>query len=1041
MRRESQMINSKRKNILLTSVLCFNVLATAITPTAVMADTVTNNNLKATKSVVSAGNADHALLSIVSGNDVNRPINLRTLFPDDRLRSAVVEAVEKLGYKVTTSSNNVTWDQLLAIHELEIHNTDLKNLDGIEWLVNLESLDVSDSGLSGTLVLKNLSALKNIDISRTKVMKLDTISELNVHADGLQLDDQVSLNHQKLTYEAKAFLENGLSLSELTVAQDSKQDWSLENGEFVSQNQNVDQSKGIDILAHQENGVVLPIHVCFTNAVAPSQLTEPAPVPKTDPEMTISHFKIGGQAEQNDSKNLTLFDDTKDVSFDLKLSDGVKRDYVFVNKIGTQNVVPKLVLGGTLFGANQEVTIDDNDNSLLHVKLTGFDSQIGDDFSIAVAENNSRFNQNFVIAGKTQQIKLQLDANGVKSDFKDGEAPEEKPHYTANITVKSGLLVNDLNAGDISFGGVFSDAKIEKLTTDITHNQIVVQFSHPAVRYMDQSRNGQITIKNGLGYADKQNRNVTRPITVNVTDPYRPKLQYDNSTANTSNINGTFIAQTVTNSVIKAVCDTLKEYGKGAWLKANPLLTGMSSILFSIFGDDKDPVIDKLNEMDKKLDDIKAGIDRLSTAIMDGNKKAELASSINQVELQVRKLLEPGISARINNAGHAINRLKKYEGDVTNINDSQTIDDYFRQLYSTGRNGKNTHYEDLRSLQDFMYDATGMNVLTTTNSIMNKFAEYQSYEKDFSTQAAADRKQFDTALSNAYEPAYITIMAAIQYDRNKIEQEDAAADKWADQLADEAKKDPTQKAQLEITVAKIKSQIQNDTEDNIKQDNKYLDMSDKPNENSMVKQDDTFVKNIEADVNNIKKIDDDLKNGKIYSYRLKKDLNKTLGNDSDLHFYKLSGKRIPDGDCKITWQGKSRTINDICNGSMPSLGDFNKRVSTEDIKTLVSNQNARANCDPVGANLVKDLKSAGFVVPSQVQYYDNIWNGTLDDSDYDKWGPLFDTGHLKAKVGVIKEDSPKEVLHQVIDYNIGSFNNITSCSFEEWQMNFLQYAN
>ena len=60
------MINSKRKNILLTSVLCFNVLATAITPTAVMADTVTNNNLKATKSVVSTGNADHALLSIVS---------------------------------------------------------------------------------------------------------------------------------------------------------------------------------------------------------------------------------------------------------------------------------------------------------------------------------------------------------------------------------------------------------------------------------------------------------------------------------------------------------------------------------------------------------------------------------------------------------------------------------------------------------------------------------------------------------------------------------------------------------------------------------------------------------------------------------------------------------------------------------------------------------------------------------------------------------------------------------------------------------------
>lgn len=126
---------------------------------------------------------------------------------------------------------------------------------------------------------------------------------------------------------------------------------------------------------------------------------------------------------------------------------------------------------------------------------------------------------------------------------------------------------------------------------------------------------------------------------------------------------------------------------------------------------------------------------------------------------------------------------------------------------------------------------------------------------------------------------------------------------------------------------------------------------------------------------------------------------------------------------------------------MPSLGDFNKRVSTEDIKTLVSNQNARANCDPVGANLVKDLKSAGFVVPSQVQYYDNIWNGTLDDSDYEPWGPLFDTGHLKAKVGVIKEDSPKEVLHQVIDYNIGAFNNITSCHFEEWQMNFLQYAN
>jgi len=210
------MINSKRKNILLTSVLCFNVLATAITPTAVMADTVTNNNLKATKSVVSAGNADHALLSIVSGNDVNRPINLRTLFPDDRLRSAVVEAVKKLGYKITVSANNVTWDQLLSIHELEIHNTDLKNLDGIEWLVNLESLDVSDSGLSGTLVLKNLSTLKEIDISRTKVMKLDTTSELNVHADGLQLDDQVSLNHQKLTYEAKAFLENGLSLSELT---------------------------------------------------------------------------------------------------------------------------------------------------------------------------------------------------------------------------------------------------------------------------------------------------------------------------------------------------------------------------------------------------------------------------------------------------------------------------------------------------------------------------------------------------------------------------------------------------------------------------------------------------------------------------------------------------------------------------------------------------------------------------------------------------------------------------------------------------------
>lgn len=113
--------------------------------------------------------------------------NLRTLYLEedavtDLSPAAGLTGLEKLYIKGTgIEDDQLSYiGKLSSLTELELADTNIDTIEGLDGLTSLERLDVSDTGVSSIEPVAGFTELQDLDISRTKVTDLSPVANLKL---------------------------------------------------------------------------------------------------------------------------------------------------------------------------------------------------------------------------------------------------------------------------------------------------------------------------------------------------------------------------------------------------------------------------------------------------------------------------------------------------------------------------------------------------------------------------------------------------------------------------------------------------------------------------------------------------------------------------------------------------------------------------------------------------------------------------------------------------------------------------------------------
>ncbi|MEW8955237.1 leucine-rich repeat domain-containing protein, partial [Clostridium sp.] len=136
--------------------------------------------------------------------------------PDDKLREVINKTLDKdrkIDEKITKndmeSIKEIISDDKIGYlnHEetaepKEIHDRGIRSIEGLEYAINLEKLDLSENRISDLEPLKNLKKLTHIDLDRnmlgdlTPLSKLNNLTRLNIY-NNANIVDTEPLSHLK----------------------------------------------------------------------------------------------------------------------------------------------------------------------------------------------------------------------------------------------------------------------------------------------------------------------------------------------------------------------------------------------------------------------------------------------------------------------------------------------------------------------------------------------------------------------------------------------------------------------------------------------------------------------------------------------------------------------------------------------------------------------------------------------------------------------------------------------------------------------------
>ena len=130
----------------------------------------------------------------VDGSDFDPDLEKEVIFSDDKLEKLIRESLNKLQGIITISD-------MKQLDYLYAHNTNITNLDGLQYAVNIEFLDLSNNNISDISVLSNLNNLKWLELSNNKISDISIVENLkNLEYIGLcnnRIKDIKQLNNLK----------------------------------------------------------------------------------------------------------------------------------------------------------------------------------------------------------------------------------------------------------------------------------------------------------------------------------------------------------------------------------------------------------------------------------------------------------------------------------------------------------------------------------------------------------------------------------------------------------------------------------------------------------------------------------------------------------------------------------------------------------------------------------------------------------------------------------------------------------------------------
>ena len=92
--------------------------------------------------------------------------------PDDNLRAAIEEALDK------SSNARVTVNEMVTLRELRAVSMDIRNLAGLEAAVNLEDLKLNNNSISNISPLAGLIKLRHVELEENKITGLSPLEGL-----------------------------------------------------------------------------------------------------------------------------------------------------------------------------------------------------------------------------------------------------------------------------------------------------------------------------------------------------------------------------------------------------------------------------------------------------------------------------------------------------------------------------------------------------------------------------------------------------------------------------------------------------------------------------------------------------------------------------------------------------------------------------------------------------------------------------------------------------------------------------------------------
>ncbi|MDR3189645.1 MAG: hypothetical protein LBT80_00380 [Lactobacillaceae bacterium] len=580
-------------------------------------------------------------------------------------------------------------------------------------------------------------------------------------------------------------------------------------------------------------------------------------------------------------------------------------------------------------------------------------------------------NVGFVHADTYDDVTLTRVNNSALVDSQDAQTP----NYTIEFKVNHGKFAGKISEDDITYTDGFAKAVTTSIQ-QIDDQQVIVHFKKDAAKIKGSDLDGYLKI-NKQALLDANGQQYYEGVKIMLHDDFIPKIIYDNTGDNTQPTSNNLLAadgKTMARAIMTEVAKNIGEFGKEfAKCPAMKCLVfgdtffqavNMIMDLINSGQPEHDPYKEKLDQISQQIDVV---TDQLNTSMELSSDQAQ-KQELQAAKTGLSKAKEQMFSESNLNRLYAVAAVMQQDAKQTlSQSDADLNDQVLQKLYSSGSvddNGKliEGNYTFINDFKQFALQVTGEYGDQSTGNIFSVEEAIENLSHNFNSETFNDRKNYNGQIEAWYELVSAPLMYAVNYDLNKnlglletYQARQAELEKLKKENLDPVDDDNV-KTQLDAIGTRITH-----VGDNIRKDKDYIgyknskalrapELSDSQIEatSSLSGQSIILLNNAKitteydkAATEKLNNEQDDWKNGKIYAYRLGRQINRAIGFENISNFALMS------------LEHSNETIDNV---------NYSKRMATGEIRKLrdAALTYFRPGSKTAHTNLFEELEAAGF---------------------------------------------------------------------------------